>query len=729
MITGRAAADQQPVLPIAEAMRLALESDSGTVPASITGVIAGVSREVGFLIVQDDSASMWVVEYPDDTSRSGPDRVPDDLHAGQRVMLRGVVDRGAYAPRFLPEEVEVLGESAVPIAETADLDRLFLGLDNARKVTLEGIVQACEQERWGRWHIGLAVKSRRIAILAPRETVSQATDLLDAHVRVTGFVGSVRNSRGEFLAPRLVMESPTDLDVLNPAKGSPFAAPFLAVNTLGRFGAEPVPTHRITTSGVVTLVQPGRMLFLQDGLDGIRVVTTGSAPLVPGDRVRVAGFLEQTRKIAGITGGIVEKIGAGPPPKPCDIEPSDVLRINSEARSRWMVAQPGNYDGSLIRFPARIVEVKTLARNASQVVLSSDSATLQAILDGADHQQLAMLAPGTEVVATGVLRIDWVDEPSDPQLATASDPTIDRLTLLLRSAADMVVLRKPSWWTPTRLGILLGGVAAVLAAALAWVGLLRRQVRATALRLTAEMRSRRDAAVEFNATLRERNRLAANLHDTLLQTLRGIDFQLGACQAQGDGHDGTSGDHLDVARKMVNHAAEELRGSVWALRTMPVAGKSFAESLEAIARQTGHGHAEHIAVRTTGPSFEVPQFVAGNLLLVAQEAIHNALAHADAGQIDVEAAFDAAGGTVELTVVDDGRGFTAENAAGPDQGHFGLSGMRERIDRLGGTFALDSSPGAGTTVRAKIRKHDYDSRLDVTNAEESSPSPPSPRAS
>ena len=47
-------------------------------------------------------------------------------------------------------------------------------------------------------------------------------------------------------------------------------------------------------------------------------------------------------------------------------------------------------------------------------------------------------------------------------------------------------------------------------------------------------------------------------------------------------------------------SAEELRGSVWALRTMPVAGRSFAESLEAIARQTGHGHAEHIAVRDAG---------------------------------------------------------------------------------------------------------------------------------
>ncbi len=705
--------DQPPLLPIAEAMRLALESDTGTVPARIRGVVAGVSREVGFLIVQDDSASMWVVEYRDEAARAGPDRVPNDLHAGQRVMLRGTVDRGAYAPRFLPDRVEVLGEAALPVAEAADLDRLFLGLDNARKITLEGVVQVCEQERWGRWHIGLAVQSRRIAVLAPKATVAQATDLLDARVRVTGFVGSVRNSRGEFLAPRLVMETEADLVVEEPARGSPFDAPFIAANALGRFRAEPVPTHRITTAGVVTLVQPGRMLFLQDGLDGIRVVTTGSTPLVPGDHVRVAGFLEQSRKIAGITGGIIEKIGVGQPPSPQDIEPADIVRINREARDRWMMTLPGNYDGCLIRFPARLMEVKSLPRGATQLVLSSNDATLPAILDNADQKRLSRLTPGTEIRVTGVLQIDWVDDPSDPQLATVSDPTIDRLTLLLRSADDVVVVRAPSWWTPARLGILLGGVATVLAGALAWAIILRREVRATTFRLAFEMQSRRDAAVEFQATLRERNRLAANLHDTLLQTLRGIDFQLGACQARGDNSENEKIEHLDVARRMVNHAAEELRGSVWALRTTPVAGKSFAESLAAIARQTGHGHAEHIAVRTSGTVFEVPQFVAGNLLLMAQEAIHNALAHADAGQVDVDAEFDVSAGTIRLTITDDGRGFTPGTQSGPDQGHFGLTGMRERIERLGGMFAIESRIGGGTAVRAKVAKRDYDSCIDI----------------
>jgi signal transduction histidine kinase len=166
---------------------------------------------------------------------------------------------------------------------------------------------------------------------------------------------------------------------------------------------------------------------------------------------------------------------------------------------------------------------------------------------------------------------------------------------------------------------------------------------------------------------------------------------------------------------MVAHAADELRGSVWALRTMPVEGRSFTESLEAVARQAGHGHATRISVRSDGTPFEVPQFVAGNLLLVAQEAIHNALRHAAAPNIDVVGTFDASSHAIDLRISDDGAGFTPGLQVGPDQGHFGLSGMRERIDRLGGSFSIESRPGAGTTVRATARRRDYDMRIDVEN--------------
>lgn len=710
------AADEPPLLPIAEAMQRVLASDKGFGPVRIEGVIAGVSWDVGFLIVQDESAAMWIVEpRVADPERTG-DVIPHDLRPGLRVRLDGRVDRGAYAPRFVAEHVEVLGEESIPQPLPADLDRLYMGLDNAHHVMVEGVVQTSEQETHGRWHLGLAVKSRHMAVLCPRAAAEIPAKLLDATVRITGFVGSVRNSRGEFLAPRLLIESWDDVVVVEPSGGSPFEAPFVPANALARFRTDPLPAHRITTEGVVTLATPSRLLFIQQGLDGVRVGGASGDSFRPGDRVRVAGFVEMTRKIAGIHGAVVERIGEGPPLEPQLMSPDDVARVDRESRRKWMVALPGNYDGCLVRFDARVVEKKTTASGIAQWVLSTGESTLSAVLEDEDAARLSRIVPGADVRVTGVLQIDWVDDPTAARIASIDDPSLGRMTLLLRSADDFEILRLPSWWTPQRLATLLAGLATVLAAVLVWAWILRWRVAATTVRLADEMASRRNAAVEFQATIRERNRLAANLHDTLLQTLRGIDYQIGACRAIGDHPQANPWEHLEVAKRMVNHAAEELRSSVWALRTAPMNNVSFAESLRAIARQKGHGHAEHIDVRIVGEPFVLPQFVAGNLLLVAQEAIHNALEHADAGQIDVEAVFDSASGAVTLRVADDGVGFEPGSEAGPEQGHFGLSGMRERVERLGGTFGVESSPDSGTCIQADVRKREYDLRIETVQA-------------
>jgi len=169
--------------------------------------------------------------------------------------------------------------------------------------------------------------------------------------------------------------------------------------------------------------------------------------------------------------------------------------------------------------------------------------------------------------------------------------------------------------------------------------------------------------------------------------------------------------HLDVAHRMVKHAAEELRGSVWALRTTPAAG-SFIETLQDIVENLEQGRAEHIRLRITGQPFPLPQFLSGNLLLVAQEAIHNALVHADAGQIDVAVSFDEGRSEVELIVTDDGQGFIPGRQIGPSKGHFGLVGMEERIARIGGTFAIESAPDCGTSIRARVRQRAYDAGLE-----------------
>jgi signal transduction histidine kinase len=84
------------------------------------------------------------------------------------------------------------------------------------------------------------------------------------------------------------------------------------------------------------------------------------------------------------------------------------------------------------------------------------------------------------------------------------------------------------------------------------------------------------------------------------------------------------------------------------------------------------------------------------LIRIFQEAMANALKHSHAGSIDVQLRYEEAG--LVLAVKDDGRGFDAERAIPLTVGHYGLTGMRERAERIGGRMALKSAPGAGTEL-------------------------------
>jgi signal transduction histidine kinase len=213
------------------------------------------------------------------------------------------------------------------------------------------------------------------------------------------------------------------------------------------------------------------------------------------------------------------------------------------------------------------------------------------------------------------------------------------------------------------------------------------------------MRARREAAVEFDATLRERQRLAADLHDTLEQGLTGIAFRVETMVVQRTKAQDNS-ENLEHVRHLLAGVREDVRRSVWNLRADALEGHTLPEALQAIAdRLAGQGDLI-VAVETEGTPPALPDLIAGNLLLLAQEAMTNALKHGEPRSILVRLVFS--GETLRLTVEDDGCGFDPAQAATPREGHFGLQGMRERVKRLGGVVEIGSAPGKGTCVAVTV---------------------------
>jgi signal transduction histidine kinase len=158
--------------------------------------------------------------------------------------------------------------------------------------------------------------------------------------------------------------------------------------------------------------------------------------------------------------------------------------------------------------------------------------------------------------------------------------------------------------------------------------------------------------------------------------------------------------YLDMARKMARHSLTEARRSVMDLRASVLEGQDLAAALESSARLWTAGSGVDVDVDVSGPRTALSEEAEQQLLRIVQEAVTNVLKHAGASRIWVKLHIEAR--RLFLRIVDNGRGFELQDAFSSQGGHFGLIGMRERAERLGGELRLASQPGGGTEVEVKV---------------------------
>jgi ligand-binding sensor domain-containing protein/signal transduction histidine kinase len=200
----------------------------------------------------------------------------------------------------------------------------------------------------------------------------------------------------------------------------------------------------------------------------------------------------------------------------------------------------------------------------------------------------------------------------------------------------------------------------------------------------------------FAAVLTERSRIARDLHDALEQGFTGLGLQLEAAQARlGQRDTAVAHRHLEVARQLLRHNQSETRRSIRDLRSTTLDGVDLATALARAAEQISAGTLVRIVVHIQGTARPLPHEIEENLFRIGQEAVTNAIKHAQAHEVQVDLRFDA--DRVELLVRDDGRGFDAERST-VAAGHFGVLGMRERAEQLRGHLRLRSGPDRGTEV-------------------------------
>ncbi len=224
--------------------------------------------------------------------------------------------------------------------------------------------------------------------------------------------------------------------------------------------------------------------------------------------------------------------------------------------------------------------------------------------------------------------------------------------------------------------------------------------RALALQATLALQlARLEEQGRRSAVLDERNRMARDIHDTLAQGFTGVVIQLEAAKdANGQNRPAEANAHIQRASELARHSLAEARRSVHALRPLALEQGSLGSAIEGLLHRMTAGTGMDASLEVRGRSWELPADWEDNLLHIGQEALANALKHANPKRLRVILQFEER--NVSLTISDDGNGFEASRSAAG----FGLAGMRERVGRLGGRLVLRSAPGDGTAVVVALEK-------------------------
>jgi len=197
----------------------------------------------------------------------------------------------------------------------------------------------------------------------------------------------------------------------------------------------------------------------------------------------------------------------------------------------------------------------------------------------------------------------------------------------------------------------------------------------------------------------ERQRMAREIHDTIAQGLTGIVTQLEAAGQTRDRPEERQR-HIDTAARLARDSLAEARRAVEASRPPQLDGRSLLEAVTAVADEWTAQYGVPVEVSSTGEVVPLHPEIEVALLRIAQEALANVAKHAGATRARLTLSY--MGDVVTLDIRDDGVGFVPPTSTAPRGLGFGLSGMRQRANRVAGTLSIESEPGGGTAISARV---------------------------
>jgi signal transduction histidine kinase len=677
------AANPEPLTRVEQVRSLTREQATEARPVQLRGTVVYKARGGRTFIIHDggEGMSVHLFRAKELGIWQGGRPHESETEVGAVIEIEGVTGPAGYSPVLVPTRFRRVGSGPLPEPRQLSMERLISGSDASQRVVVEGVVQRSMAVDDGKWAMRLMVEGHPCEVDFQMAEGFDPMQTLDSRVRIRGFCSPVYNLRSESTRLRLLAWGKEDVTVIAPPPSDPFAAPRRPLNGLLQFSKTPDRFHRKVTAGTVNFVLPGRFFFLQEGDKGL-LVESAATDLAVGDRLEVAGFVENTRGIASLSEALTRKLGNSPPPPPLEVTAKELLLPEIADRVEPVVTS--DHFGCLVRIEGLVRQIERRSGEGLwSLLIESDGEIFRAQLPAPIVTYRPPWQVGTKLSIQGVCDLEFT-----PRKPGTNSPLLSGFNLWLRNPADVTVLSGPPWWTQQRLGIALGGMGSVLILALGWNLLLHRKVDEQMAVISSKLRS--------ETIHTERNRLARDLHDTLEQQLVGVALQLDDAE-QIIRHDpGAASEIVTLARRMLRHTRAEARRSVWDLRSEVLETGGLGPALESLAQSVASPSGPVVDVRIDPNYRSFPLETEFQLFRIAQEALANALKHAGAKHVVIS--LDAGPGEVCLSITDDGKGFSPGALDRLSGSHFGLLGMQERAERIGSRLTIDGNTGAGSRI-------------------------------
>jgi signal transduction histidine kinase len=653
----------------------ALSQDEGArgYPVKIRGIVTHIDeRDDHSLIVHDGKIGQFVVP-PLEPAKAGSWQV---VKRGDVVVIDGRTVRGGFAPNVQPDLVTAVGTAAMPVPKQIPYASMLTGRHDCDYVEVLGVVQRAwlsSDQQVRTMFADVAFEEGVVRAAFWDHSPADLTRLIDARVRLRGNVGTIFGSTEQLRGVSLFVGRTSDVEVLE-SPPDPFALPMRSIRSVYKYSSAGEVNRRIRVHGVVTGYIPGKpvemrdftstakfrfvrhVLYVHDGTGAARIETEQPLRVPPGTAVEVAGFPAVSPGKPILTNAVFKVVGQGYQPAPEIVEGPTVITPENDA---VLVRMQGRLL-SLLMSPTQRVLVVKIGETVFDAGLELDGET--------SADALERIRPGSVIAVTGVYSYQWGPPPS--------------FRLFLRSLDDVSVVSATSWWTLRHTAVMVAMLGLVASVGGLW------------FRTTANRKRQ-----EYQAVLTERSRVGRELHDTLEQGLAGIGLQLEAVAGSLQASPEAAMQSIEVARQMLQYSQEEARRSVMDLRSQALESRDLAGALTDLAKQMTSGTSTRAEVRVEGWPQRLDASVEHHLLRIGLEALTNSIKHSTARKIDITLAFRA--DETELVVQDNGCGLDPL-VKDKDGTHFGLLGIRERVDKLGGVLQITGARGTGTRLSVTV---------------------------